>query len=103
MYVRTTMEVPGVGSAIHIAEMEEVDVNTCTMLRMIALAPNDAVAGAATPSKAVETQTFPSARYHIPTPTTTSPTSRQSTFPLTTSRRCGAKQWLFTENFRIRS
>ena len=53
MYVRTTMEVPGVGSAIHIAEMEEVNANTCTMLRMIALAPNDAVAGAATPSKAV--------------------------------------------------
>ncbi|GAB6951387.1 hypothetical protein HMPREF3155_02085 [Corynebacterium sp. HMSC06D04] len=68
MYIRTTMEVPGVGSAIHVAEMEEVDAETCTMLRMIALAPNDAVAGAATPNKSVGNADIPQST--VPHPNT---------------------------------
>lgn len=53
LYVRTTMNVAGVGSAIHVAELAEKDAQTCTLLRMIALAPNDSVMGAATPRTSV--------------------------------------------------
>ncbi|MDY5839208.1 MAG: hypothetical protein SPJ78_00580 [Corynebacterium camporealensis] len=50
LYMKTTLSVPGVGSAVHVAEMREQDANSCTMLRMVALDPNEAVAGIATPA-----------------------------------------------------
>ena len=43
LYVRTELNVPGVGSAIHMAEMEERDASSCRMVRMIALDPSDAI------------------------------------------------------------
>ena len=49
LYVRTKLNVPGVGSAIHMAEMEEQDTRSCRMVRMIALDPSDAIVGVATP------------------------------------------------------
>lgn len=50
LYVRTELTVPGVGSAIHMAEMEEQDAPSCRMVRMIALDPSDAIVGVATPT-----------------------------------------------------
>ena len=50
LYVRTELTVPGVGSAIHMAEMEEQDARSCRMVRMIALDPSDAIVGVATPT-----------------------------------------------------
>ena len=50
LYVRTELNVPGVGSAIHMAEMEERDARSCRMVRMIALDPSDAIVGVATPT-----------------------------------------------------
>lgn len=49
LYIKTTFSVPGVGTAVHLAELEEINAQQCRMLRMIALGPNDAVMGAATP------------------------------------------------------
>lgn len=59
LYVRTTMTVPEVGTAIHIAELEEISNEACSMLRMIALAPNDAIVGAATPTASVGDANIP--------------------------------------------
>lgn len=59
LYVRTTMTVPEVGTAIHIAELEEISNKACSMLRMIALAPNDAIVGAATPTASVGEANIP--------------------------------------------
>lgn len=59
LYVRTTMTVPEVGTAIHIAELEEISNEACSMLRMIALAPNDAIVGAATPTASVGEANIP--------------------------------------------
>lgn len=53
LYVRTTMTIPEVGTATHIAELEEINAEACSMLRMIALAPNDSIVGAATPETSV--------------------------------------------------
>lgn len=47
-YVRTTLSIPGAGMAIHIAELKELDSQTCEMLRLIALDPNNSIVGAAT-------------------------------------------------------
>lgn len=47
LYVRTTLTVPGAGTAIHIAQLREMDVDSCKMEKLIALAPNDAIVGAA--------------------------------------------------------
>ena len=46
-YVRTTLSIPGAGMAIHIAELKELDSQTCEMLRLIALDPNNSIVGAA--------------------------------------------------------
>lgn len=51
LHVRTTMTIPQVGVAIHVAELEELSPTTCRMHRLVALAPNDAVVGAATPDR----------------------------------------------------
>lgn len=53
LYVRTTMTIPEVGTATHIAELEEINAEACSMLRMIALAPNDSIVGAATSETSV--------------------------------------------------
>ena len=50
LYVRTELSVPGVGSAVHLAELEEHDAQRCRMHRMIALDPADSVVGVATPN-----------------------------------------------------
>lgn len=47
------MTIPEVGTATHIAELEEINAEACSMLRMIALAPNDSIVGAATPETSV--------------------------------------------------
>ncbi|QPK79144.1 hypothetical protein G7Y31_11750 [Corynebacterium lizhenjunii] len=49
LYVRTELDVPGVGSAIHLAELEELSASECRLHRLLALAPNESVVGAATP------------------------------------------------------
>ena len=50
LYVRTTMSIPEVGTAIHVAEMKELSDDSCMMVRMIALDPSDAIVGVATPT-----------------------------------------------------
>lgn len=45
-YIRTDLTVPGSGSAIHVAELEEIDRTSCTMVRIIELAPDEAIMGA---------------------------------------------------------
>lgn len=53
IYVRTSLKVPGVGTVIHAAELEEKDATTCRMHRIVELAgtaPNSPIAGAATGS-----------------------------------------------------
>lgn len=47
LYVRTTLTIPGAGTAIHVAELEEAGPDVCTLHRMVALTPDDDVAGAA--------------------------------------------------------
>ncbi|MDK8764218.1 hypothetical protein QP922_10345 [Corynebacterium sp. MSK218] len=59
LYVRTTMTLPEVGTAIHIAEMQEISDSACSMQRMIALAPNDSIVGAATPQASVGNADIP--------------------------------------------
>ncbi|MBK4139541.1 hypothetical protein GWO53_03310 [Corynebacterium macginleyi] len=49
LYVRTELSVPGVGSAIHLAELEEQDTQRCRMHRLIALDAAASIVGLATP------------------------------------------------------
>ncbi len=49
LYIRTTLSVPGAGSATHVAELEELSEDTCRLIRVVSLAPKDVVEGAATP------------------------------------------------------
>lgn len=44
-YVRTDLTVPGVGTAIHIAELEEINSTSCAMVRLIELAPDESIMG----------------------------------------------------------
>lgn len=44
-YVRTELTVPGAGTAVHIADLEEIDQTTCRMKRIIELAPDDTIMG----------------------------------------------------------
>lgn len=46
-FVRTILTVPGAGTAIHIAELEEIDQTSCRMLRIIELAPDESIMGLA--------------------------------------------------------
>lgn len=48
LYVRIDMSIPGAGSVTHLAELEEIDPETCTMLRIIELDPAERIRGAAT-------------------------------------------------------
>ena len=59
LYVRTTMSIPEVGTAIHVAEMKELSDDSCMMVRMIALAPNEEIVGAATPQTSVGNADIP--------------------------------------------
>ncbi len=52
-YVRTTLDVPGAGTLITIAELEEVSAQACIMVRMIELAPDETIMGAFTDGKIV--------------------------------------------------
>ncbi|GAB2516637.1 hypothetical protein CATRI_13055 [Corynebacterium atrinae] len=53
LYVRIDMSIPGAGSVTHLAELEEIDSETCTMLRIIELDPAERIRGAATQDMAV--------------------------------------------------
>ncbi|SES09078.1 hypothetical protein [Corynebacterium cystitidis] len=44
-FVRTTLTVPGAGTLITIAELEEVSSESCTMVRMIELALDETIMG----------------------------------------------------------
>ena len=46
LYTRLTLTIPGAGTAIHLADLEETG-NDCVVHRMIALTPEEAIAGAA--------------------------------------------------------
>lgn len=46
-FVRTELTVPGAGTAIHIAELEEITSSTCKMVRILELAPDDTIMGLA--------------------------------------------------------
>ncbi len=46
-FVRTELTVPGAGSIIHVAELEEIDARMCTMVRIIELDPAETIRGAA--------------------------------------------------------
>lgn len=52
-YVRTTLTVPGAGSLITVAELEEISDQACTMVRMIELAPDETIMGAYTEGRIV--------------------------------------------------
>lgn len=47
IYTQITMTIPQAGQSIHAAELEEIDDNTCSMLRIVELDPNGVVRGAA--------------------------------------------------------
>ncbi len=47
IYTQITMTIPQAGQSIHAAELEEIDANTCSMLRIVELDPQGAVRGAA--------------------------------------------------------
>ncbi|MCG7275857.1 hypothetical protein [Corynebacterium singulare] len=68
LYVRTTMSIPEVGTAVHIAEMQEISETACSMQRMIALAPNESIVGAATPQASVGNADIP--QHVVPHPNT---------------------------------
>lgn len=64
LYVRTELVIPGAGTAIHIAELEEIDAQMCTMHRMIAMEGGGAIMGIAENGKTtgnvdMPTQTVP--------------------------------------------
>lgn len=44
-FIRTELTVPGAGTAVHVAELEEIDAATCRMLRIIELTPDDRIMG----------------------------------------------------------
>lgn len=46
LYTRLTMTIPGAGKAIHLADLEESG-SDCLVHRMIALTPDEVIAGAA--------------------------------------------------------
>lgn len=45
-FVRTTLTVPGAGTLITIAELQEISSESCTMVRMIELVPDETIMGA---------------------------------------------------------
>ncbi|GAB3943279.1 hypothetical protein [Corynebacterium tapiri] len=59
LYIRTELTIPGAGVAVHIAELEERDERTCSMLRLIELAPDDTIMGAAGKGKKAGAVTAP--------------------------------------------
>lgn len=52
-FIRTTLTVPGAGTLITIAELEEISPQSCTMVRMIELAPDETIMGAYTEGRTV--------------------------------------------------
>lgn len=46
IYIRTELAVPGVGAAIHLAELLPLDGQRCRMLRLIELTPDGQVVSA---------------------------------------------------------
>ncbi|APT93543.1 hypothetical protein CPHO_12300 [Corynebacterium phocae] len=37
IYIRTTLEVPGAGTVTHVAELEEIDTQSCHMHRLVVI------------------------------------------------------------------
>lgn len=46
-FIRIDLAVPGAGSIVHVAELEEIDAQRCTMVRIIELDPAETIRGAA--------------------------------------------------------
>lgn len=53
LYVRTDLFVPGVGTLINIAHLEEIDDAQCTLRRMIEMNGEEAIMGAAVDGQTV--------------------------------------------------
>lgn len=51
IHVRIELSVPGAGTIIHVAELAEMDSQTCAMIRIIELDPSETIRGAATREK----------------------------------------------------
>ncbi|AZA12417.1 hypothetical protein [Corynebacterium gerontici] len=47
LYIKTTLTVPGVGSSVHIAELEPLNTQVCKMHRMIEMDPSGTIRGVA--------------------------------------------------------
>lgn len=90
-YVRTDLTVPGAGSVIHIAELEEIDQTSCTMIRIIELAPDETIMGVTSQGKTVGSANEPQAV--VPHPDT------YDQFPDINARRLSADEFeaLWTE------
>lgn len=89
LYTRLTMTIPGAGTAIHLAELEESG-SGCLVHRMIALTPDEVIAGAARvdkPGTSAEKMhragqiDVPKPPSHIPTPTVTTLISPHNIYP----------------------
>lgn len=53
LYVKTTLSIPGAGTAIHVAEMQQLDARSCRIHRLIAQTPDGQIAGAVRGDKRV--------------------------------------------------
>lgn len=51
IHVRIELSIPGAGAVIHVAELAEMDPQTCAMIRIIELGPTGTIQGAATQEK----------------------------------------------------
>lgn len=51
IHVRIELSIPGAGTVIHVAELAEMDSQTCAMIRIIELDPSATIRGAATQEK----------------------------------------------------
>lgn len=60
IHVRIEMSIPGAGSVIHVAELAEMDHQSCTMIRIIELDPSETIRGAATREKSAGMANAPS-------------------------------------------
>lgn len=60
LYVRTELVIPGAGTAIHIAELEEAGAQICTMHRLIALDAGGVIMGLAEKGKTAGNVDMPS-------------------------------------------
>lgn len=53
IFIRTDLSIPGAGTVINIAHLEEIDRTHCTMVRMIELDPQESIRGATSNGRTV--------------------------------------------------